>query len=305
MIIGYEQMVGTNWSVGARFINREFGKVIEDITIDQQLAVLYGVDCYDPDSDDFGSCAHEYRMTNPGEDFEGWYDVNGDGELDPISWSAGEGFYQEPERKYYAVELTANRRFADNWMLMASYTWSQSYGNYEGYVNSDIGQDDAGITQTFDFAGLSDGDYGFLPNDRRHNVKLFGAYAFDFGLQVGGNLWFRTGRPINAYGLHPTDLWAQQYGVFSHFNQGVACPRGCMGTTDDAYALDLNVKYDFTLAGLNMNARMDVFNVLNNQHVTAVQEGAEQTTGAPNDRFMEPTDTQAARRVRFGVGLTF
>ncbi len=188
---------------------------------------------------------------------------------------------------------------------MASYTWSQSYGNYEGYVNSDIGQDDAGITQTFDFAGLSDNSNGFLPNDRRHNVKVFGAYAWDFGLQVGSNFWYRTGRPINAFGIHPTDPWAEQYGVFSFFNQTVACPRGCMGTTPDTWALDLNVKYDFTLAGLNMNVRADVFNVLNNQETTQVQEGADQTTGAINPNFQEITDTQAARRVRFGVGLTF
>jgi hypothetical protein len=308
MILGYEQMVGTNWSVGARFINREFGKVIEDITIDQQLWLNYGVDCYNPESDDFGSCAHEYRLTNPGEDFQGYYDFDGDGVVtdeEYVEWTAAEGLYPEPERKYYAVELTANRRFAENWMLMASYTWSQSYGNYEGYVNSDIGQDDAGITQTFDFAGLSDNSNGFLPNDRRHNVKVFGAYAWDFGLQVGANAWYRTGRPINAFGIHPTDPWAEQYGVFSFFEQGVACPRGCKGTTDDTYAVDLNVKYDFTLAGLNMNVRADVFNVLNNQHVTQVQEGADQTTGAINPNFLETTDTQAARRVRFGVGLTF
>jgi len=305
MILGYEQMVGSNWSVGARFVNREFGKVIEDITIDQQLWLYYDVDCYNPNSADFGTCAHEYRLTNPGDDFAGYYDVNGDGELDPISWTGAESLYPEPIRKYYAVELTANRRFADNWMLMASYVWSQSYGNYEGYVNSDIGQDDAGITQTFDFAGLSDNSYGFLPNDRRHNLKVFGAYAFDFGLQVGANAWYRTGRPINAFGNHPTDPWAAQYPVFAFFNRGVACTRGCMGTTPDTWALDLNVKYDFTLAGLDMNARVDVFNVINNQSTTSVQEGSEQTTGAINPNFMATTDTQAARRVRFGVGLTF
>jgi hypothetical protein len=111
MILGYEQMVGSDWSVGARFINREFGKVIEDITIDQQLWLYYGVDCYNPNNHDpdtgFGTCEHEYRLTNPGEDFAGWYDVNGDGELDPISWTGEEGLYPEPERKYYAVELTA------------------------------------------------------------------------------------------------------------------------------------------------------------------------------------------------------
>ena len=308
MILGYEQMVGSNWSVGARFINREFGKVIEDITIDQQLWLYYGVDCYNPNSPDFGSCAHEYRLTNPGDDFQGYYDFNEDGLVTDdefIEWTGAESLYPEPTRKYYAVELTANRRFADNWMLIASYTWSQSYGNYEGYVNSDIGQDDAGITQTFDFAGLSDGDYGFLPNDRRHNVKVFGAYAWDFGLQIGANAWFRTGRPINAYGIHPSDPWAEQYGVFSHFNQGVPCARGCMGTTPDTWALDLNLKYDFQLVGLDMNARVDVFNVLNNQETTQVIESADQTTGAPQENFLATNDVQAARRVRFGVGLTF
>jgi hypothetical protein len=54
-----------------------------------------------------------------------------------------------------------------------------------------------------------------------------------------------------------------------------------------------------------MNVRADVFNAFNNQDTTQVQEGAEQTTGAVNPNFQEITDTQAARRVRFGVGLTF
>ena len=48
--------------------------------------------------------------------------------------------------------------------------------------------DDAGITTSFDFPGLMDGGYGYLPNDRRHSLKVFGAYKFSDEWTVGANL---------------------------------------------------------------------------------------------------------------------
>ena len=48
-------------------------------------------------------------------------------------------------------------------------------GNYEGTVKSDNGQDDAGITQDFDFPEFTEGSYGKLPNHRKHNLKFNGA----------------------------------------------------------------------------------------------------------------------------------
>ena len=123
-------------------------------------------------------------------------------------------------------------------MLQGSYTWSHLYGNYEGYTNSDIGQSDPGLTQTFDFAGLLEHAYGNLPNDRRHTVKVFGAYSWPWGLQLGGNLFYRSGRPINCFGLHPTDPAARSYGAGRLLHQRRARPRGCCGTTDDVWSLD-------------------------------------------------------------------
>ncbi len=70
-------------------------------------------------------------------------------------------------------------------MLNAVYTWSHSWGNNEGYVRSDNGQDDAGLTTLFDQPGLLDNAYGDLPNDRRHQVKLYGAYAVTEDLTLG------------------------------------------------------------------------------------------------------------------------
>ncbi len=302
LILGYEHMVGDNWSWGVRGVAREFGEVIEDYTIDAGLGAL-GVACFDPDSPEFGSCASEYRLGNPGSDFEGFYDF-GNG-LEEVSLTAEELNYPEAERKYYALEFTFKRRFADNWMLQGSYTWSHLYGNYEGSVNSEIGQDDAGITQSFDYAGLMDNSFGNLAQDRRHNLKLFGAYAFDNGIQLGGNFYYWSGRPVNSLGVHPTDDYAAQYGAFSFFTDGVAMPRGCCGTTDDIFGIDGMFKYDFQVGNTNMNVRVDVFNLFNNDGVTEVRELAEIQVGTPDPNYNRTTHYQAPRSVRFGFGLNF
>ena len=305
LILGYEHMVGDNWSWGVRGVMRDFNEVIEDYTIDQGLWEVYGVECFNPDSPTFGSCAHEYRLANPGSDFEGFYDVDGDGTLDEVNLTAEEMGYPEAVRTYYAMEFTFKRRFADNWMLQGSYTWSHLYGNYEGYVNSEIGQDDAGITQSFDFAALMDNADGNLPQDRRHNFKVFGAYAFDGGLQLGGNFYYTSGRPVNSLGEHPTDPFAAQYGAFSFFTDGVALPRGSQGTTDDMWGIDGMIKYDFMLGNTNMNVRLDVFNMFDQSASTEVNEQGELSLGSPNTRYAQTTRYQQPRRVRVGFGLNF
>lgn len=78
---------------------------------------------------------------------------------------------------------------------------SKSYGNTEGLVKSDIEQDDAGITQDFDFPELMDGAFGDTPNDRRHSFKAYGTYALMDNLLVGANARLTSGRPLNAFGI--------------------------------------------------------------------------------------------------------
>jgi len=293
--VGFEQMVGDNWSVGVRGAYRSFGEIIEDITIDAALTAQ-GL---------AGPGAFEYRLANPAKEFLGFFDPNHDGNLIPVSFSAAELGYPEAERDYFSVEFTWNRRFADNWMLQGSATWSHSYGNYEGYVRSDNGQDDAGITTLYDFAGLLDNGAGNLPNDRRYNLKSWGAYQFDNGLMIGSGISWRDGRPINAFGIHPTDEFAALYGAESFFAQGVATPRGSLGRTDDVINVDLTTKYDFDFGSTNVTVRADVFNVFDSDAVTQVNETADEESGVADVNFLSDTRFQSPRRVRFSVGFTF
>ncbi len=297
-IIGWEESVGDNWSLGVRGVWREFNRIIEDFSLDQALITRYGMDV--------GYGAFAYRIGNPGSSFSGYFDIDGDGILDPVHFSAEELGYPEPERNYGALEFSFKRRFSGRWMLQGSYTYSHLYGNYEGMVYSDIGQDDAGLTQIFDFPGLMENSRGNLPQDRRHNLKVFGSYAFDSGLQLGGNLLWHSGRPISAIGIYPDpDNPAYLYDSAAYFDQGQPVPRGSVGRTPPILNLDAMVKYDFVLLGFDMNVRVDVFNLLDADTATEVDEFADQNSGARNPHYRAPTHFQEPRRIRIGFGMSF
>ncbi|MCC6752235.1 MAG: carboxypeptidase regulatory-like domain-containing protein [Deltaproteobacteria bacterium] len=93
---------------------------------------------------------------------------------------------KEAYRRYVSASLFA-RRFVGNWQLMASYTWSRSEGTVvEGYA-----------TEYLDRARQAQFYNGFLPDDRRHVLRLTGWYRFKFGLTAGGTLWVGSGTPYD------------------------------------------------------------------------------------------------------------
>jgi outer membrane receptor protein involved in Fe transport len=310
--IGYETRIGDNWSVGARFSYRELGQVIEDLTIDAALVNFFNADpdVYTPN--------HTYVLANPGEDINILVNFEVSDPDNPNGYRVGEETvtitadqlaYPDPERQYYGLELTFNRRFADNWMLQGSYTWSHSYGNYEGWVRSDNGQDDAGITNLYDHPELTDGAYGNLPNDRRHNVKLFGGYVFDNGLGFGANLTARSGRPINSFGV-ATGTPAATYGASSFYftpdgGSLQLAPRGSGGTTDTITRLDLSGKYDLELGRTTLTFAVDVFNAFDSDEAVEVFELRENDGGADYAQYGNPTFYQRPRAVRFSIGAKF
>ncbi|PWB68334.1 MAG: hypothetical protein C3F15_16610 [Holophagae bacterium] len=305
--IGYERWLGGDWSVNVRGVARWFDEIIEDFSIYEGMWSTYGVECLNPELIGTESyCWNGMRVGNPGRDFEGWFDVDGDGELDRVSVPSDALGYPEPERTYYAVELGASRRFADHWMLTGWYTWSHLYGNYEGVISDEDVDAGANGTRAFDYPYAMEHSSGDLPGDIRHNLKLYGAYAWDFGLQAGGRVSFHTGAPIDSFGRHPSDPWAAATNYPSFYTGGEPRPRGCCGRTDDALWFDLLLKYDFSAVGLGWNVRLDAFNILNSHDVLRVENMAETpANGVARDDYGEPRTFQTARTVRLGLGVSF
>jgi hypothetical protein len=145
-------------------------------------------------------------------------------------------------------------------------------------------------------------------------VKIFGSYQVAEGLLIGANLQWQSGRPINAFGYHPTDEFAREYGSESFYAQGELVPRGSMGTTPSNWSLDLTASYSMDLGeDYDLTLRADVFNVFNNDTVTEVyeiydDESSDHALGVmpTMDSFYgQPTNWQTPRYFRFSASLRY
>ena len=125
--------------------------------------------------------------------------------LDIPAFAAGHRL-EKPRRDYKALEFVIDRSWDDKWSLNASYTLAFSEGNAEGPVNSDTDFSDTGRTEAFDDPWVNMDAEGYLPNDRRHQIKLNGAYAINDAWEVGAALDARSGRPIS-----PRSAWRNPF----------------------------------------------------------------------------------------------
>jgi hypothetical protein len=295
-MIGYERDVGDHWTVGIRYVDRELQNLIEDVSMDAALASMgYPVEI----GDWYGV------MTNPGSDVTTYFDTDGDGSLELISIPADLLGYPKAERTYRAIELTVSKELSNDWMMAGSYTWSKSRGNTEGTVKSDIGQSMANITEDFDWQQLMDGAYGYLPNDRRHKLKVWGAWQASERLLLSASLFAQSGRPINKFGTeHPdgTPPWGDTYYHLLDDGSWEFTPRASQGRTDWMTQLDLAAIYSFTMGdSAEMELRAEVFNVFDGDAITEVKQnyGEEPTRWKLADAFQPP------RQLRFGFAMRF
>ena len=334
-ILGFQKQLSDHFSLGVRGIYRDLKTAIDD-TCDY-TAVLDAIAEQDPDlvpvipGAGFPYC----RLFNPGKDAIFLTDVENDGTLRSYTIPA-DRLSPPAKRKYAAIEFF----FDGNWdkvFLQGSYTYAKSKGNTEGGVKSDIGQDDVNVTQDFDYPELTIDTYGYLPNDRRHTLKLFGNYEINEQWSVGGNLLVQSGRPLNCFGvldrnpLPPVDANgdgdfndpgdARNYSPHPYGSSFMRCgttelgglddntvvrrPRGTAGRLPWTTTLDVNVAYRPAFAP-GLQFKVDVFNVLNSRKVTSVNEQAEiRASGLPSPTHMVPFSFQAPRSVRFMVQYDF
>lgn len=300
IMIGYESLINEDWSWGIALMDRNLGNAIDDVSVQEGLRALGFADPKDPDD------GNHFVLVNPGKGASFNYDTDGDGDLELVSMTADQLGYPEMKRRYHSLELSLKRHWDKDWMLNMTYVWSKSYGNAEGYVKSDNGQDDAGLTTDWDYPYLMDGAYGDLPNDRRHSFKVYGAYQILEDLSVGVNSSLSSGRPRNALGSNyfpdPANYhYGDTYWVGDKF-----FPRGSFGRTPWVFNIDMNVKYKLPVQGVDAFLEMEVFNILGMDTPTRYVENAENGAAfEPNAAFGLPADFQTPRRVQLTASFKF
>jgi len=308
-IVQYEREIGSSFTAGVRYIYRDLSSTIDDILVDQGLQAMFDRGEFSGPIGASNDC--HYVLTNPGSDVTVMcehYNVFGDPssgtQLLETKIAAEDLRFDEAERTYEAVEFTLDGAF-DNWYMQGSYTWSKSKGNAEGYVKSDNGQDDAGLTTDWDIPEIMDGAYGYLPNDRRHKLKFFASYQVSDRLTLGTNFLMQSGRPINAFGTeHPNGT--PSYGDTYYIDDGTGnlnfVPRGTAGRTDWITQLDISAIYSFNLGDrADVELRAELFNAFNADGVREVYELA----ATRPDQYRLPTSFQRPRYVRLGAAIRF
>lgn len=315
-IVGYQHRfdiggVLDRVTLGIAYTHRNLDVTAEDMAIDR--AVLNYCEANNlTGCEDTWTGFHQYVIANPGRDLV--VNLRGqDGR--EVTFTAEELAaigYPGAKRKYDAVEVTLDRPWDGTWSFNASYTWSESKGNAEGFVQSDFQQDDSGITIDFDQPGFVEGAYGLLPNHRRHRIKAWGSYALTEAFIVGSNVTVESPRPLSCFGYHPgselTDGFFENiYGAASRYCGGELSPRGTAQSSEWAYQIDLSARYNIDIpTGQLVTLRADVFNVLNSQAIQDRWEiGDLDEAFTPDPNFGQARLYQTPRYIRLGLDIFF
>jgi len=242
---GFEYEVAPNFVVGARFAYRTLGRVIEDLL-------------------DVGTGG--YFIANPGEGIGRtitFFDYYYYGPDDPRSSAPA----PPATRKYTSIELSARKRFSDNWTMLASYIWNKLEGDYDGLYQNSTGQLDPNINSAYDYADHQVNSYGRLSSERQHQLKFDGSYQFSGGVLDGFNIGLSThwysGLPLNAYG----------YSIYYNNWEFYLAPRGSVGRGPSDWETDLHLSYPIRLGErARLNVIADIFNVFNRQSTIQLDE---------------------------------
>jgi len=176
---GAEKKLVENLSLSVRLVNKHLIRTIEDVGV----YVIEGT-----------TLSQQFYITNPGF-----------GVSRPVSEGGlfSDDYWRCPKatREYYGVNLSLEKRFANNWQGGANYTWSRVTGSYTGLASADEGgRLGPNVEQDYDrwfmgYDALGQVLDGPLPQDRTHYFKAYGSYIFPFGLTVGVVAYGRSGLP--------------------------------------------------------------------------------------------------------------
>ncbi|MGB2845102.1 MAG: carboxypeptidase regulatory-like domain-containing protein [Candidatus Aminicenantaceae bacterium] len=228
---GFEQKLTEEIALSCRVVQKHLIRTIEDVGV----LTLAG---------------EQYYNGNPGF---GWtLPTTEGGQFDPQFWPC-----PKAKREYWGVNVALDKRFSNNWQGGINYTWSRVAGNYSGLSSSDEnGRNSPNVERNYDLWFLSydlQGNElsGPLQHDRTHYFKLYGSYAFPFGLTVGLVGYGRSGLPLT------TGVSMNNVNVYPN-------NRADIGRLPFTFWADLYMEYNLKIAGkYNMQVNLNIYNATN------------------------------------------
>lgn len=203
--------------------------------------------------------------------------------------------------RYTSVELQANRQFDEHWGMIASYTWSRTYG----FLQENTTALASGTLDNYTQNGV---DVGLQPYDVPHSIKVAGSYrdaeawplseAAQLGFLAGWNFTTESGTPYRKL----------------YYNNYYASWANAKDPLDGTYRLPMYSRLDLK-AGLSLAAgrtswdlTLECFNVFNDRTVTSVDtrygdtDGEGVYTDSDGEPYWgRPSSRQNPRYFQFGL----
>ena len=336
LVVGAEYELLPDMKVALTYTHRSIPNVIEDVSADgaNNYLVANPGHNYDSEVADLQSQAATAQMRammaeQAGDDATALIQQN---LADALTQRATElNFvkkFDKPSRIYDGVTLRVEQRPSRHSLLVGSYTYSQTKGNYPGLFSTETNQLDPNITSLYDLPDLMANRFGPLGLDRPHNLKLDGFYQIDLknaGLvTLGSSIRVQSGIAHNALAAHPL------YGD----GESYLLPRGSIDRSPVTSNVDLHVSYGRRLdKNMVLEAFIRAFNVFDQQdevnvdenftfdnalpivggdendlkHAKSLPDGVTManTTLIKNKNFNNTNQLSIPRSFQFGMRLTF
>ena len=188
---------------------------------------------------------------------------------------------------YDGVQLSANKRMSNRWQLLAGVTLQKHRGFDHGGTftnpggNSDFNNPNYRLNRT-DAAVFTDIPWSFT---------LSGTYLLPYDISLSGKYTARDGDPLDR-------TWTISPAVAQGAETVRVQSRGDDRTETVNKFVDIRFGKRFSLGPSRLEATMDVFNLLNANHVLLQTEAIGASIGRPS-RILAP------RIIRFGVTARF
>ncbi len=305
-IFGADKQLPDNWTVGTKFMYRKLKSLIDD-TCDIRPFETYGAEHGNLDVVEAGLArSTECFLYNPGR--ANTFTLSpADGQYISIPLNAVEIGEPKAKRAYYMADFYAEHQFSDKWYGKIEYTFSRSYGNAEGQLDSDIVQADVSTTESWDFPEIMENSNGRLPSDQKHQLRIYGTYQFNEEWAVSSNTRIASGYPVNCFGQRPPALGGDPfgYGAAYLYCNGKPAPRGSYGSTPWTYTANVSALWKPAFADHKLGLSIDIFNIIGKQQVTQYFETGESAAGVANPNFKRARSFQDPRYVRLGARYDF
>jgi hypothetical protein len=242
--VGIERELMKDLSLSATYINRKNNDHISPVNIGGEYEQVQYTDpttgkTFTVWSQTNSRSENRYLYTNPYAGFRPWIEFT-------------------PYRKYTGVELLLNKRFSNNWQLMASYVYSKSRGNFNNTMSSG-----AGYNGTFKNPNNQINAEGKLSNDYTHMLKIQGSVILPLDINFNVNFQYITGRTYTMEIRLPRSVDSNRTYIYAE-------PRGS-NRYPSSKNLDLRLEKTLKIGKIKLGLLVDVFNVFNEGQVNSYE----------------------------------